>query len=154
MVEHACNPALGDQGRRMSRMRPAWSPYIARPFLKDKWERRCVWNRLTCLPPHPIPSTWPAPGPLWHGAPAALSPSSAGYPPLAEVPLSAPSHCRGDSAMTCKRGPHSSEAVHPVHLYNSSNPDQASSLPTGSAQPQCTFTLPKLIADSKQMPRA
>lgn len=142
-------PALGDQGRRMPSVRPAWAPCTARPFFRDKWERRCVWDWLTFLPPRLAPSTWPVPGPLWHGAPAVLSPSASGHPPLAGALLSAPSHRQGDSAVTCKRGPHRSEAVHPSH------PDQGSSLPTGSAPTQCTYTLAKLIlADSKQKPRA
>lgn len=111
--------ALRVRGRRMPNVRPVWALDIVRPFLKDKRERRCVWNRLTCLPPNPAPSTWPAPGPLWHGALAALSPSSSRHPPLAGVPLSAPSHHQGDCAVTCKRGPHGSEAVHPAHLNNS-----------------------------------
>lgn len=41
---------------------------------------------------------------------------------------------------------------HITALCNSSDPDQASSLPTGSAQPQCTYSLPKLI--SRQQTKA
>lgn len=65
--------------------------------------------------PSLAPSTLPAPGPLWYGAPAALPPSSSGHPPLAGVQPSAPSRHQGDSAVTWKRGPHSSEALHPAH---------------------------------------
>lgn len=129
MVAPACSSCMS--------VRLTWPAYTARPFLRNDRQKICVglWLHMLVSPSLAL-STLPVPGPLWYGAPAALSPSFSRRPPLAGVRPSAPSHHQGDSAVTWKRRPHSSDAARPAHPEDNAvlKGNQVSSLSTGSAQ--------------------